>query len=74
MRERNWWLVRVGGVLLVFAVVVLVAMLVIFPPSPETAEMIHRVGQITGAVGGAGVALMIVGVIGRKVPAGESNT
>jgi hypothetical protein len=70
MRERNWRLVRVGGVLLAFAVVVFVAMLVIFPPSPDTAEMIHRLGQITGAVGGAGVALMIVGLIGKKVPTG----
>jgi len=70
MRERNWRLVRVGGVLLAFAVVVFVAMLFIFPPSRDTAEMIHRLGQITGAVGGAGVALMLVGLIGRKAPAG----
>jgi hypothetical protein len=70
MRERNWRLVRVGGVLLAFAIVVFVAMLVIFPPSPDTAEMIHRLGQITGAVGGAGVALMLVGLIGKKASAG----
>ncbi len=70
MREKNWQLIHVGGVLLVFAVVVFVAMLVMFPPSQGTAEMIHRVGQITGAVGGAGVALMMVGLIGKKAPAG----
>ena len=43
----------------------IVVMLVMFPPSQDTAEMIHRVGQITGAIGGAGVALMLVGLIGK---------
>jgi hypothetical protein len=71
MRERNWRLVRVGGVLLGFAVVVFVAMLVIAAPSsPDNAEMIHRIGQVMGAIGGVGVALAIIGLIGKKVPAG----
>ena len=70
MRDRNWRLVRVGGVMLGFAVVVFVAMLVIAPPSPDNAEMIRQVGQITGAVGGVGVALMIIGLAGKKAPAG----
>jgi succinate dehydrogenase hydrophobic anchor subunit len=70
MRQRNWRLARVGGVLLGFAVVIFVAMLIMAPPSPDTAEMIRRVGQITGAVGGVGVALAIIGLIGKKAPVG----
>lgn len=68
MRQRNWRLVRVGGVLLGFAVVVFAGALIIAPPSPNTVEMIHRIGQVTGAVGGAGVALLMIGLIGRKAP------
>ena len=37
--------------------------------SLPTGYVIHRVGQITGAVGGAGVALMMVGLIGKKASA-----
>ena len=70
MRQRNWRLFAVGLVLLGFAVGFFLVMLGMTARSADTAEMLTRVGQVAGAVGGAGVALAIIGLIGKKASSG----
>ncbi len=41
-------------------------MLTIAPRSNDPVSMMRTVGEASGAVGGLGVAMMIVGLIGRK--------
>jgi hypothetical protein len=68
MRQRNWRLFAAGMLLLGFAVAFFTVMLGVTQHSSDTAEMINRIGQVAGAVGGLGVALAIIGVIGKKAP------
>ena len=70
MRQRNWRLFAVGMSLLGFAVAFFLVMLGRTPRSTDTAEMLSRVGQVAGAIGGVGGALAIMGLIGKNVPAG----
>ncbi|MEN3287998.1 MAG: hypothetical protein V7634_2298 [Bradyrhizobium sp.] len=70
MRQRNWRLFAVGVLLLGFAVAFFLVMLGMTPRSTDAAEMLKRVGQIAGGIGGVGVALAILGLIGKKASAG----
>jgi hypothetical protein len=70
MRQRNWRLLAVGVLLLGFAVAFFFVLLGVTPRSSDTAEMLKRVGQIAGGIGGVGVALAIIGLIGKKAPVG----
>jgi hypothetical protein len=69
MRKKNWRLIIVGLVLLALVVLFFLFMLGMVPRSNDPAALMSTVGQVSGVVGGIAVAMIIVGVVGRKTPA-----
>jgi hypothetical protein len=67
MRQKNWRIVIVGFVLIVMAIAFYFFMLSIAYKSNDPATMMRTVGQVSGVVGGISVAMIIVGLIGKKV-------
>jgi hypothetical protein len=67
MRRRNWRVVIVGSVLLFAAAGFFLYMLSIASRSNDPAALMQTVGQVAGAVGGLSIAMIIVGLIGKKV-------
>ena len=70
MRKKNWRLIIVGIVLLGAAGLFFMAMMGMIPKSNDPAALMSTVGQVSGAVGGISIAMIIVGLIGRKAPTG----
>jgi hypothetical protein len=66
MRQKNWRLVIVGGVLIGLAVVFYVVMLGMAPQSTDPQALMEIVGQTAGVVIGVGCAVAIIGYIGKK--------
>jgi hypothetical protein len=69
MRKRNWRLIIVGAVLLGLAGIFFLAMLGMVPKSNDPAALMRAVGQVSGAVSGISIVMIILGLIGNKVPA-----
>ena len=67
MRQKNWRLVIVGGVLIVLAVGFFLFMMGIAPRSNDPAALMTTVGQVSGAVGGLSLVMIVIGLIGTKV-------
>lgn len=67
MRQKNWRLVIVGGVMAALAVVFYLVMLGIADASTDPQKLMEIVGQTSGVVIGLGAALAIIGYIGKKV-------
>lgn len=67
MRQKNWRLVIVGGVLIVLAIGFFLFMMAMAPKSHDPAAMMRTVGQVSGGVGGIAVMMVLFGLIGRKV-------
>lgn len=67
MRQKNWRLVIVGGVMAALAVVFYLIMLGMADASTDPQKLMEIVGQTSGAVIGLGAALAIIGYIGKKV-------
>jgi hypothetical protein len=70
MRKRNWRLIIVGALLLGLAGIFFLAMLGMVPKSNDPAELMRAVGQVSGAVSGISIVMIILGLIGKKVPTG----
>ncbi len=70
MWKKNWRLIIVGIVLLGAAGLFFLTMMDMIPRSNDPAALMSTVGQVSGAVGGISVAMIIVGVIGKKASAG----
>ena len=66
MRQKNWRLVIVGGVLIGLAVLFYLLMLGIAGSSTDPQKLMEIVGQTSGVAIGAGVAAAIIGFIGKK--------
>ncbi len=66
MRQKNWRLVIVGGVLVVLAAGFFLYMLGMAPKSNDPQSLMQTVGMVSGGVGGIAVAMMIFGLIGKK--------
>jgi hypothetical protein len=66
MRKRNWPLIVVRIVLLAAAGLFFLTMLGMVPRSNDPAALMRTVGQVSGAVGGLSIAMIIVGLIGKK--------
>ena len=66
VRQRNWRVVIVGGVLIAAAIGFFYYMLGISPSSNDPAALMTIVGQVSGAVIGLSVVMIIFGLIGRK--------
>jgi hypothetical protein len=67
MRRKNWRIVIVGTVLLFAAGGFFLYMLSIASRSNDPAALMQTVGEVAGAVGGLSLAMIIVGLIGKKV-------
>jgi hypothetical protein len=67
MRRKNWRIVVVGFVLIVMALGFYFYMLSIASKSNDPVALMQTVGAVSGAVGGLSLALIIVGLIGKKV-------
>jgi hypothetical protein len=70
MRKRNFRLIIVGVVLLGAAGLFFLAMMGMIPRSNDPAALMSTVGQVSGVVGGISIAMIIVGLIGKKAPTG----
>ncbi len=66
MRQKNWRLVIVGGVLIVLAIGFFLFMMGIAPRSNDPAAMMTTVGQVSGALGGLSLVMIVIGLIGKK--------
>ena len=58
----------VGVGLLVAAGLFFLAMMGMIPRSNDPAALMSTVGQVSGVVGGISIAMIIVGLIGKKAP------
>ena len=67
MRRKNWRVVITGFVLAIVALGFYFFMLTIAPKSNDPAAMMQTVGQVTGVGVGIGVAMIAVGLIGKKI-------
>jgi hypothetical protein len=66
MRQKNWRLVIVGGVLVVLAAGFFLYMMGLAPKSNDPQSLMQTVGMVSGGVGGLAVVMMIFGLIGKK--------
>lgn len=66
MRRKNWRLVIVGLGLVALALGFFLYMLSIAPASNDPVELMRTVGRVAGAVGGLSLAMIIVGLVGKK--------
>jgi len=68
MRRRNWRLIAVGTVLLVLAVLFFLSMRDMTLWSNDPVALMRTVGEVSGAVGGISLVMIVFGLIGRKAP------
>jgi hypothetical protein len=66
MRKRNWRLVIFGIFLILLAAGFFALMAVIAPQSLDPVELMRTAGQASGVAIGVSVALIIVGLVGKK--------
>jgi hypothetical protein len=66
MRLKNWRIVIVGSVLIVIAAAFYFFMLSIASKSNDPAALMQTVGTVAGVVGGLSLAMIIIGLIGKK--------
>ena len=67
MRQKNLRVGIVGVALLVLAIAFFFFMLLIAPKSNNPAELLRTVGTVSGVVGGLAIAMIVGGVVGKKV-------
>ena len=67
MRRRNWRVVIVGFVLIVLAIGFYLFMLPMAGSTLDPVEFLRTVGQVSGVVIGVSVAMILFGLIGKKV-------
>lgn len=67
MRRKNWRIVVVGVVLIVMALAFYFYMLSIASKSNDPVALMQTVGQVAGVVGGLSIAMIIIGLIGKRV-------
>jgi hypothetical protein len=64
-RKQNLRFVVTGCVMLLLAGAFFVVMLSAAPRSTDPVALMRTVGQVSGVVGGLGVALLIAGLVGK---------
>ena len=67
MRQRNWRSVLTGVLFIFIAVGLYLFLLGIAGQSTDPAEVMRTIGGFSGAMIGVSVALIIAGLIGKKV-------
>jgi hypothetical protein len=66
VRKRNYRFVAAGLFLIVVAAVFFLSMLGLAPQSNDPAQMLKVAGQAAGVATGVGLAVAIIGLVGRK--------
>ncbi|HEX3083132.1 MAG TPA: hypothetical protein VHP99_01310 [Pyrinomonadaceae bacterium] len=66
MRKKNWRAVIVGIVLIILAVLFYLFMLTTASRSNDPVALMRTVGTVSGVVCGLAVAMIILGIIGKK--------
>jgi hypothetical protein len=66
MRKRNWRLVIFGVFLIVLAAGFFALMTIIAPQSLDPVTLLQTAGQAAGVAIGVSVALIIIGLVGKK--------
>jgi hypothetical protein len=69
MRRRNWRLIAVGTVLLVLAILFFLSMRDMTLWSNDPVALMRTVGEVSGAVGGISLVMIVFGLIGSKAAA-----
>jgi hypothetical protein len=67
MRRKNWRIVIVGFFLILIALGFYFFMLSIAAQSTDPVALMQTVGTVSGAVVGISLAMIIIGLIGKKV-------
>lgn len=67
MRKRNWRFVLAGLFLIIVAVGLFLFVLSIAGQSTDPAEAMRIIGGFSGAMIGISIALILAGLIGKKV-------
>ena len=67
MRQKNWRVVIVGIILIVLGVLFYLFMLSTASKSNDPVALMRTVGTVSGVVCGLAVAMIVVGLIGKKV-------
>lgn len=67
MRQKNWRMIIAGFVLAGIAVGFFFFTISIAPQSNDPVSLMQTAGTITGAVVGISIAMILVGLIGKKV-------
>jgi hypothetical protein len=67
MRQKNWRLVIVGGVLIGLALVFVLVMMALAPQSTDPVALMQTVGATAGVVVGLSIAVIVYGLIGKKI-------
>ena len=66
MRRTNWRIAIVGLILIIGAVAFFLGMETMAPKSNDPVAMMRTVGQVAGVGGGVGLAMLAVGLVGRR--------
>jgi len=66
MRKRNWRLVIFGAFLIVLAAGFFALMTILAPQSLDPVTLMQTAGQASGVTIGVSVALIIIGLVGKK--------
>lgn len=66
MRRKNMRLAYTGIGLLVLALAFFGGMTVVAPRSTDPVKLMETVGTVSGVVGGLAIALIAIGLIGKK--------
>jgi hypothetical protein len=67
MRPKNWRIIIVGFLLIVLALGFYFFMLSIASQSTDAVTLMQTVGTVTGVVAGISIAMIVIGLIGKKV-------
>ena len=67
MRQKNWRVIIVGGVMIALAVGFFLFMMGLAPQSTDPQQLMSIVGQVSGVVIGIAIAMIIYGFVGKKV-------
>lgn len=66
MRQRNMRLVYTGGAMIVLAIGFFLFMMTLAPQSTDPVALMETVGTVSGVVSGLAIALIAIGLIGKK--------
>ena len=67
MRRRNWRVILTGFVLIILALGFYLFMLTVASQSTDSVEFMRTVGTVSGVLVGISFAMIILGLVGKKV-------